>query len=71
MQRLIGLSAQRAVDVLHDNSLNVESLRYDREVRSYEDSTAAVVYYQSPESSANPVQMGSGVSLRLRLPKRK
>lgn len=69
--QLIGLSAHRAVDVLHDNSLNVTSLHYDRAVRTYEDSLAAVVYYQSPETSSEPVKMGTGVSLRLRLPKSK
>ena len=55
----------RAVDVVHENSLNVSSLIFDASVRNYNDTINSVVYRQSPGASQAPTQMGSSVSLYL------
>lgn len=68
---LLGLKYISAVDGLHDNSLNLRNLRFDDTVRNYDDSLNAVVYRQSPASSADAVRMGSEVSLFLTLDNRK
>lgn len=65
---LIGLKRMSAVDAVHDNSLNVKALRYDRTVKDYEDSLNAMVYKQTPEPSDSiHVNMGSEVILYLTL----
>lgn len=68
---LLGLKYISAVDGLHDNSLNLRNLRFDDTVRNYDDSLNAVVYRQTPASSADAVRMGSEVSLFLTLDNRK
>ena len=64
------VTGKRASDAsrdLHDYYINVRSLRYDKSVRTYEDSLKAVVYRQAPEASQLPVKMGTDVTLYLRV----
>ena len=60
-----GLKYLRAVDAVHDNSLNIGKLNFDKEVRTSSDSLNAVVYKQSPSISGGPLTMGATVSLWL------
>ena len=65
---VVGLKHMSAVDAVHDNSLNVKNLRFDRTVRDYDDSLNAMVYKQTPEASDSiNVKMGSDVTLYLTL----
>ncbi|MGN0202847.1 MAG: PASTA domain-containing protein [Candidatus Cryptobacteroides sp.] len=64
---LKGMKYLRAVDAIHDNSLNVRKLNFDSNVRTYSDSLNAVVYRQSPTPSDAPIMMGSEVSVYLSL----
>ena len=64
---LTGKSGREAVKILHDHYLNAKGLRYDKDVRTYEDSLHAVVYKQTPAASELPVIMGSDVTLYLRV----
>lgn len=64
-----GKHAPDAVREVNDYYLNIRSLRYDRSVKTYEDSLKAVVYKQEPELSELPVQMGTDVTLYLRVEK--
>lgn len=65
---VIGLKNRSAVDAVHNNSLNVKSLRFDRTVSDYDDSLNAMVYKQTPEGiDSVHVNMGSGVTLYLTL----
>ena len=68
---VVGLKYLRAVDAVHDNSLNVTKLVFDREIRDYTDSLNAVVYKQSPASVETPLTMGAGVALWLTLDQEK
>ena len=67
----VGMKYLHAVDAVHDNSLNVTRLVFDREVRDYNDSLGAVVYKQSPASVETPLTMGAGVALWLTLDQEK
>lgn len=60
-----GMKYMRAVDALHDNSLNVAKLRFDKDIRTYSDSLDAVVYKQTPSDSEMSVLMGTEVTLYL------
>jgi len=60
-----GMKYVRAVDVIHENSLNVTNLVFDDSVRNYNDTINSVVYRQNPGASQAPTQMGSSVSLYL------
>ncbi|MBR1573599.1 MAG: PASTA domain-containing protein [Bacteroidales bacterium] len=60
-----GMKFMRAVDVVHDNSLNIKSLHFDQTVKTYADSLDAVVYKQTPDASRSEVLIGSDVSLYL------
>lgn len=62
---LVGKDYRRAVDMLHDNSLNVGNLRFDKRARTYADTLKAVVYSQSIASAGDPQSMGTAVSLSL------
>lgn len=62
---VIGMEAKRAVDVVHDNSLNIRRLVYDDKVKNYADSATAVVYKQNPAVTRTPLKMGSDVTLYL------
>lgn len=62
---VIGRDFRRAVDILHDNSLNVGNVRFDSRVKTYSDSLNAVVYSQSPITDSELVTMGTNVTLLL------
>ena len=64
---VVGLRYSRAVDALHDNSLNIGRLVFDKNVQTYSDSLNAVVSSQSPGVSEFPILMGSEVALHLTL----
>lgn len=64
-----GRHASDAARELNDYYLNVRSIIYDRDVRTYEDSLKAVVYKQAPEASELPVLMGTDVILYMRVEK--
>ncbi|MBQ8838783.1 MAG: PASTA domain-containing protein [Bacteroidales bacterium] len=61
-----GLKNLSAVDAVHDHSLNIKSLVFDRTVKDYDDSLNAMVYRQVPEPSDSvSVMMGDEVVLYL------
>ncbi len=60
-----GLKYLRAIDAVHDYSLNVGKVNFDRGVKTYSDSLNAVVYKQAPSTSGGPLTMGAAVSLWL------
>ena len=62
---VVGMKYLRAVDAVHDNSLNVSRLIFDKEVVNYSDSLNAVVYEQRPGSAIGSLSMGAGISLYL------
>lgn len=62
---VLGMKYVRAVDVIHEYSLNVSRMQFDASVRSWQDSLNAVVYRQGPSASQTPTLMGSDVSLYL------
>jgi len=62
---VVGMKYLRAVDVIHDYSLNVERLRFDSTVQTYDDSLNAVVFTQSPLGTDAACHIGSEVSLSL------
>ena len=65
---VIGLKQISAVDAVHDNSLNIKTLQFDRSVKDYDDSLNAMVWRQVPEPSDSVhVNMGSDVTLYLTL----
>lgn len=64
-----GLKYLRAVDAVHDNSLNIDRIVFDKTVKTYSDSLNASVTRQSPEASDNPILMGSDVTIYLSLDK--
>ena len=69
---MLGLRNMNATDAIHSSSLNVSRLRFDATVKNYDDSLAAVVYRQSPESSEEmQVPKGSEVTIYLTLDENK
>ena len=63
---VIGLKCISAVDAVHDNSLNISKLRFDKTIKDYDDSLNAMVYRQEPEPSDSiHVNMGEDVTLYL------
>lgn len=62
-----GMKYMRAVDAIHENSLNVARLRFDKGISTFSDSLDAVVYKQTPAPSADPVRMGSEITLFLHI----
>lgn len=60
---VVGMKYNRAVDAVHDNSLNVARTTFDDSVQNYNDSLNAVVFRQSPSASSAPIGMGGEVSL--------
>lgn len=62
---VLGQKQLRAVTVIHDNSLNISRLSFDKSVKDYSDSLNAFVYKQEPEPSEDGVRIGSEVSLYL------
>ncbi len=63
--RVIGMKYVSAVDALHDKFLNVGTVRFDPDIRTYADSVNAVVYKQEAEGEEKP--LGSTVNLYLTL----
>ena len=62
---VMGMKYVRAVDVVHENSLNISRLMFDASVKNYNDSINSVVYRQSPSASQAPALMGTDVTLYL------
>ena len=62
---VIGKRYMTAVDLVHRQSLNIKTLRFDDTVKDYDDSLNAMVYRQSPEPSEVPANLGDDVSLYL------
>ena len=62
-----GMKYLRAVDAIHDNSLNIGRIVFDKTVKNYTDSLNAVVYKQTPAASKSPPLMGSDVTINLSL----
>ena len=62
---VMGMKYDRALDVVHDNSLNVSKVVFDASVRNYNDTINSVVYRQSPAASQAPMVIGSDVSIYL------
>ena len=60
---VVGMKYNRALDAVHDNSLNVARTTFDDSVKNYNDSLNAVVFRQSPSASTAPIGMGGEVSL--------
>lgn len=67
--RVVGMSYVQAINAIHDASMNVGRVRFDRGVENYADSLRAVVYHQNPDPAGGPCTMGSGMNLKLRLEK--
>ena len=63
--KVIGMKYIRAVDALHDRSLNVGRVRFDNDIRSYADSMNAVVYKQDYTGQARTY--GTAINLYLTL----
>lgn len=64
---VIGMKYLRAVDAVHDYSLNVSALKFDDTVHNYNDSLNAVVFTQSPLGTQAASRIGEGVTLSLTL----
>lgn len=62
---VVGMKMMRSVDAVHDNSLNVKKLVFDKRIKTYADSLNSVVQKQTPAPSGAPVLMGSEVTLYL------
>ena len=62
-----GKRSTEASRELNELYLNVNRLRYDKSVQTYEDTLKAVVYKQAPEPSQLPIKMGTEVTLYLRV----
>lgn len=63
---LNGTKCRRAIDLIHESSLNVGSVVYDRSVRTYSDSLNAVVYRQNPPAATSGIVKGRTVSIYLK-----
>lgn len=62
---VLGMKLLRARDAIHDNSLNIKRLVFDKTVSTYADSLDAVVSRQVPAASRAPILLGSEVTLYL------
>lgn len=63
---LYGQKYRSAVESIHDHSLNVGRMAFDREIRTYQDSLNAVVYRQIPDPNTLNT-MGMNVTVYLTL----
>ena len=63
--RVIGMKYVSAIDALHDKFLNVGTVRFDPEIRTYADSVNAVVYKQDAAGSVKALGSRIGLSLTL------
>lgn len=66
---VIGSKYLNAVDAVHDRSLNIKGLYFDKTVKDYSDSLNALVYKQSPLEE--DCLIGTGVAIWLTLDKGK
>lgn len=66
---LKGIRYMSAVDAVHNSSLNIRKISFDKTVKDYNDSLNAFVYRQVPDTTTVPQLMGSGVELYLTLNK--
>ncbi len=64
---VVGKRYLSAVDLIHKQSLNIKSLRFDKTVKTYDDSLNAVVYRQVPEVADSLVSVGLGSDMSLYL----
>lgn len=64
---VIGRKYRKAVEMIHENSLNTGRLIFDNNVRSFQDSLNAVVYNQRPAFDNESILMGRSVTLYLTL----
>jgi beta-lactam-binding protein with PASTA domain len=62
---LMNKKYMRAVDEVHESSLNIGRLIFDSSVKDYADSLDAQVYKQNPQKSDEAVLMGTEVTLYL------
>lgn len=67
---LYGSKYIRAVEKIHDSSLNVGRAIFDAGIRSYKDSTSAMVYRQDPEPGITGI-MGRNITIYLTLDEQK
>lgn len=63
---VVGMKFRSAIEAVHDNSLNVTRLVFDKNIVDYSDSLNAVVYKQIPAADDTPLTMGAGVKLYLK-----
>ena len=63
--RVIGMKYVSAVDALHDKFLNVGTVRFDPDIRTYADSVNAVVYKQEAIGASKSLGARIGLSLTL------
>lgn len=63
---LYGTSYRFALEKIHDHSLNVGNVVFDKNIRNYQDSVRAVVYRQKPDPLTDS-EMGRNVSIYLTL----
>lgn len=64
---VVGLKWEQAVNAIHDNSLNIGTATFARNIKTSKDSVNAVVVSQSPGSDGEIVTMGSNVNITLKL----
>lgn len=64
---LTGMKYRRAIEVIHDNSLNVGNVVYARGIKTYADSVNAVVRRQNPEPLTASIPRGRSVTIYLGL----
>ena len=62
-----GMKYLRAVDAIHESSLNLGQVVFDKTVKNYSDSLAASVFKQTPAGSSAPILKGSDVTIYLSL----
>lgn len=63
--KLVGLKYVSAVDALHERFLNVGAVRFDKDIRTYADSMAAVVYRQDAPGAVKA--LGTPIAIYLTL----
>lgn len=61
-----GMNCSKALRMIHNNSLNVGRICYDRNIRSFADSSKATVYKQTP-APGQSIMKGSRVTVYLSL----
>lgn len=63
---LYGTKYRFALEKIHDHSLNIGNVVFDKDIRTYQDSVRAVVYRQKPDPLTDS-NMGRNVSIYLTL----